>query len=425
MNIIEGLKEKGAAYLLVMFSFCLPLSQRLSTVVILLSVLLSLVFLKKSKFLFKKELLFLVGLYFVYTLSLIYTENFGFKYFEQKASLLAFPLIFFLIGKKLSKNTTEKILSFFVYGCVLSGLYCYYIALTNSISFIDGALTFRPQVNADSGFLESSIRGGNHFFGSFFSSLHHTTYFGMYINLAIAILLFKKPLFRNKIIRLSFLVFLSIVLIQVSSRAGLVTLLIIYVFYLFKFLSRLKFFTLLTLVLISSFMVSQFNPRIKKTVDNLIDKGLNFDNEDIGSMSQRFMTWDASLEIIKKNPIVGVGIGDTYNELKQVYRQKRYIYPYRERLNSHNQYLQLLVECGVFGLLLFGFTIKNLIVRRKSRDSNYIITCFIIIIVFNSFFESILNQYSGLAFFCFFYCLFMFYKSPTKILKKDIQYAKD
>ncbi|WP_296378215.1 O-antigen ligase [Winogradskyella sp.] len=418
MNIIEGLKEKGAAYLLVMFSFCLPLGQRLSTVVILLSVLVSLVFFKKSKFLLKKELLFLTGLYMVYVLSLIYTDNFGFKYFEQKASLLAFPLIFFLNGSGLLKETIEKSLLFFVYGCVLSGLYSYYTALTNSLSFIDGIITFQSQINTNSEFLESSIRGGNFFFGSLFSSLHHTTYFSMFVNLAISILLFKKPLFRSKIIRLSFLVFLSIVLIQVSSRAGLITLLIIYVFYFFKSLSKPKFFTLLFLLLISSFIVSQFNPRIKKTVVNLIDKGLSLDNEDVGSMSQRFMTWDASLEIIKKSPIIGVGIGDTYHELKQVYRQKRYIYPYRERLNSHNQYLQLLVECGIFGLLLFCFTIKNLIVRDKSRDSNYIIMCFTIIIVFNGLFESILNQYSGLAFFCFFYCLFMFYKGQTKRVKE-------
>lgn len=401
------LKDKTVVYLMYAFTIAIPLHKGLSTLILIIWFILSLLLLEPSKIKKNNSLLLLPALYFIYIISLFYSENFSFKYFEQKASFIVFPAIFYMNSFKYNIKIINKVFFFFVIGSIVSVLYCYGNAFYNSISFNE-LILFKAQVNTNTGFLDSSIQGGNYFYGKHFSILHHTTYYAMYLCFAISILLFQKDVFKNNSIKWFCLFLLAFSVLQSSSRAGFLVLLIIIVVYLYKkYNIRLFVYISSAFLLIIIPIVLILNPRINNAFKSIINNSLTFHNENNDSSSLRLMTWDASLQVIKKKPVFGVGIGDAYNELKNEYRIKRYIIPYRKKLNAHNQYFQLAVECGILAVLIFYLQLitlyKKYLIYKKKYLMSYL---FLVIIVVNSFFESIFNQYSGIVFYTFLFCLF-------------------
>jgi len=110
------LKDRVTIYLMYVFCLSIPLGQKMSTITLLIWLFLSIILVKPSQIIINKKLLLLPALYFVYIASLIYTENFNFKHFEQKASLIAFPILFYLNSYKYSVKVINKTLLYFVIG---------------------------------------------------------------------------------------------------------------------------------------------------------------------------------------------------------------------------------------------------------------------------------------------------------------------
>ena len=125
-------------------------------------------------------------------------------------------------------------------------------------------------------------------------------------------------------------------------------------------------------------------------------------------MMLRLLSWDASIEVIREHGFFGVGLPNAQNVLNSKYKQKGYIYPLKQQLNSHNEYLQIMIECGLLGLLLLlaslFFLVHNALGTMPKLSA--FISLFAILMGFNFLFESYLSRYIGISFFCFFYCLF-------------------
>ena len=94
-------------------------------------------------------------------------------------------------------------------------------------------------------------------------------------------------------------------------------------------------------------------------------------NMQMQSNSERLLMWESALEMFEDNPIFGVG----YGQYKFAY-QNEYISPEaRERFqeHAHNNFLQMLAECGIFGaaafIFLWGyfsyFSLKNWLKDKK------------------------------------------------------------
>lgn len=69
------------------------------------------------------------------------------------------------------------------------------------------------------------------------------------------------------------------------------------------------------------------------------------------SVTERFLMWQSALNMIKDNPIFGVGLGNYAEQY-----QHKYILPEakeRDQKHSHNVYLQFQAETGLPGLILF------------------------------------------------------------------------
>jgi O-antigen ligase len=85
-------------------------------------------------------------------------------------------------------------------------------------------------------------------------------------------------------------------------------------------------------------------------------------------------------DLVRENPIFGIGMGNAkveFLEKAKEYPQNRDFF--LEAAHLHNGYMQILVEVGIIGLLLFFFFIYTLLRARMKRD-DYILLVMVITI---------------------------------------------
>ena len=124
------------------------------------------------------------------------------------------------------------------------------------------------------------------------------------------------------------------------------------------------------------------------------------------SVFQRVEYIKASFDIIKDNPVFGVGTGivkvfadyyeNTNSKLKPEYR-----------LRSHNQYLAIMVAFGVVGLLWFLFSMFYPLIADK-RNRNYLYIVFLFIVMLSMFTDDTLETQVGATLFAFFNSFLVF-----------------
>ena len=83
-----------------------------------------------------------------------------------------------------------------------------------------------------------------------------------------------------------------------------------------------------------------------------------------GEMSERMMLLRTSLEMLKQNPLFGLGL-NTYSDHFPKFKPA----DYPALMYAHNTYLQMATECGLVGLGLFLAFITAVMARAsKNRD---------------------------------------------------------
>ena len=113
-------------------------------------------------------------------------------------------------------------------------------------------------------------------------------------------------------------------------------------------------FTSLSILILSDFIIS-------KTSDSAIVGRLQtIGSQTDGSSQERLRYWSESIDYIKSNPLLGVGIGNwkLWGIKAEGENINNYIVPY----HAHNDFLELAVETGLFGMLFFFFPIFLIII---------------------------------------------------------------
>jgi O-antigen ligase len=141
---------------------------------------------------------------------------------------------------------------------------------------------------------------------------------------------------------------------------------------------------------------------------NLLLQGFSKEHGfELRRQDERIMVWKSAIEIIKKNPFFGVGIGDVRAELVKEYIKNGEDKLGKQRLNAHNQFLEVLIEGGLIGfsiiLLIFGSLIFIAI-----TDKNLLLGLFIIMIIIFFMFETVLYRLAGVSFFPLFSFLLLY-----------------
>lgn len=130
-------------------------------------------------------------------------------------------------------------------------------------------------------------------------------------------------------------------------------------------------------------------------------------NPNGGSLSQRIEYTRASLYLIKKHPLFGVGTGDILSVFQQAYDELDSPLEQQYRHRAHNQYLAIAVTFGLVGLCWFLLTLLVPYFSSKRRR-NYLYTVFLVIILISMFAEDTLETQAGVSLFAFFNSLFIF-----------------
>lgn len=196
---------------------------------------------------------------------------------------------------------------------------------------------------------------------------------GMFFGIAILICLFKAsnlPSFHIKSIALYLtgLIFLINILMITHGRSGYVITficLISFLIYQTRNLSPKKRILILiaSIVMVISFFATAEKSR-NRILEGIQEMTQLTSTGDAGSMGVRTYWWKHSIEMIQKNPVLGIGTGafaiGLDNEIKNLTG------PAATKTNDpHNQFLKILVEQGVIGFLALlavifsAFIIKN------------------------------------------------------------------
>lgn len=132
-----------------------------------------------------------------------------------------------------------------------------------------------------------------------------------------------------------------------------------------------------------------------------------------GSLSRRLLSYQTGLQIIGNHPITGTGIGDIKDTYMQYYADHYPQLNADKLIYGHNQFITVCASMGIIGLLFFCLMLFYPI-KAYQGFQNYFFTIFFAMAFLSMLNEDTLNTQIGMAFFIFFYSLFLFGYQPGK-----------
>ena len=339
--------DKSYHYLLIALAFLIPLSvSAANTVVVLICFLWLFSGNYKSKFnhiTSSKIMLASLFFYFLHIVGMLWTEDvkWGLHILHKMWYFLIFYPILFNVVK--SENLKYCISAFLLA-----------ISITEIFSYLIWFEIIPP-------FKNSTVENPTPF-------MSHISYNPI---LAFAIYLVLNQIFLNKNLtnlRFSLYSFFAISMIFnmfiTGGRAGQVMFFSMLAILIFQFFDGKKVKSLLVIIVIlpSIFFTSyQLSDLFKNRVNSAISDVINFSEIKETSVGQRISFTINSFEVIKDNPIFGVGTGDfpiEYHKINLINSPSL-----STTTNPHNMYILILMQLGLTGLIsllaIFYFQIKS------------------------------------------------------------------
>ena len=467
IEIFKGLRpfQKAEMLIMMLLAFVIPfswLAAQYVEVMLLLCAVLKLIFdqkfhLNEDQMKFKWAYIIFALTWVIYLVGMLYTDNqsVGWAQVSKKLGFLIFPVIFIISDMSyLDKTRLKAIGNALVLGCLL-----YFV-----INFVYAGYDV---------FFNGYTK--QRFFDEYLMKLWpvHHSYNSMYFALGMVFCfneIFGDGNRKTKIINGIAYILLVIFIVLASSRAGLLCIVLLFVFQWIwlVFVMKKRKTGLITGCIFIVAMIgaiiafpNSFS-RVTMTIKNVTSEK----NSD-----KRLVQLRGYNEVLTENWLFGVGTGDRSDEIVKSYSAYRdaiiekigkpaseaidrafaecdkcpmdsirtmvlsqseelgfdkekvndylveyaYIgYAVNEKLNAHNMYFETLISVGILGLLLLlAYFVIPMILWIKSRKIDFVYFSFLIIISFNMLFESIFETQMGIIFFCFFNAL-LFYSSFVK-----------
>lgn len=352
----------------------------------------------KIKFRYSRKnillVLFASAYYLIEIVSLLYSDNLekGTEIVLKKSSLLLLPLLLGFI-----KNIKTSLIYFcFIASNLLACIFMIFFSLKNYFSTNDMSSLIYEN-------LSSTIDA-------------HPTYISMHIVFATILLLFYNNWNSNSInispvLKLFGLTIFTLVVLSLSSRTAVVTLLVSYLTYgilliVSKKINNTVIFTAL-FFFITLFIIGFYKLGLKQRFNEILSSSIQFDpnTNNANGLTLRAVKWNCSLNGITNNPLFGIGVGDAQDYLQKCYSNKGF-WGVHYAYNSHNQFLQIGLASGLVSLLLFISYIIFVALKLIS-SKNHMELFFYMSIVLFCMTESILERQHGVVFFSFFNAIFL------------------
>ncbi len=200
----------------------------------------------------------------------------------------------------------------------------------------------------------------------------------------------------------------------VLSYIGIATVMI---HYLYKYGTIKQGLFTLAIMLLFPFVAYKTVPSLNHKIGYMLydieqyanDRGNNF------SDSERLMSYEIAIDLIKEKPLMGHGIGDLREIMIAKHQQK---YGDKQKyINPHNQYLYIIVSIGFIGGILFfyGLLAPMIYLRKKNV---FLVSLYILLMV-SFLVENTIQRAVITAFFLFFILLNMGLEKKTISINKD------
>jgi O-antigen ligase len=327
---------------------------------------------------------------------LIYTTNLskGFEDLGRIIPFLIFPILLYSIETERKKFLNSLVLASFIFG----------LLIRFSFDFFDSFIGFTYDYNIQI------------FFYSYLDSdTNILSIVSMFAALFALEFLNSTKLNLNKKVILQILIFfLSLCILLLQSRIVIffyfVSLCFLFI-YNWKKPSKWSIFSTLLfsglLMLLPPFqgrfeVVAAESQSLIKQDSLQLDSISNVESLPCMSSTQlRFNSIKASWEIIKRNPIIGVGTGDWQDELVKEYQNAEMPRNEYEKTAPHNQYLRTSLKFGFLGLAIYLFYLFRLFqIQRKERAFGQL--SFLITVIFCGLGYDLLDVGSSAPFIAFF-----------------------
>ena len=277
----------------------------------------------------------------------------------------------------------------------------------------------------------------NCLFASFTSSnicIDHPSYFSAIATFSVASVWYlrrEKTLGFNGGLSYLFLSFTLIMIFLSYAMAAILFLLLCFSFFMLRwvYLKRIKwmsisfflFFPFLLIFLLS--IVPAFKDEVnnsKVALSNYLVNPTKFiqgNNKSLSGDQVRLVMWTVSIKTWAQHPFgVGTGNVDEYlsKELIHVgqFELAKLDQNFEIKYNPHNQFLQIGIELGIIGIIVFLWSLFQTI-KIGFRSQNWLLIFLVFCLIFNCLFESMLQRQTGIVFFIFWICLLVVYSTST------------
>jgi O-antigen ligase len=183
---------------------------------------------------------------------------------------------------------------------------------------------------------------------------------------------------------------------------------ILYISYLKKML--LKGIVLIILFTTVTGAVLWQLPYVRWRVQSTFIKKYEGQEDDQNGIAVRQKLWLTAIRLIKERPISGYGVKYGNEKLVEKYKEQNFTIAYENQYNSHNTYLQVLVNVGLLGLLPILLLLYISFVTAL-RQRNYLLFMFLVLVTFLGFTEAVLDGQKGIVFIVLFLFLLIYHSS--------------
>lgn len=322
-------------YLFILLGFSLPLSISVSTIIlglILLFWILEGNFIKKYKILKHNPIIYaFIAFFTLQVVGLLWTSDMKWgQHIIGKEWRILLPLIFITIVKK-------EHIKYYIFSFLLA------MSISELLSYLIFFKIIPPILNA-------SIYDPT----PFITHISYNPLLAFSIFLLAYLTFFKKNYtnFTEKIISVIFMITMSANMFITGGRAGQVGFFTMFVVFILLYFRKnlAKAFLIIMIVVPLLFAIAYNSSKIfQDRVDMAIKNSKNFKKNPNTSVGLRLTFLTNSWEIIKSNPLFGVGTGDFPNEYKKINDKNTPNATIPSQ--PHNMYILEVTQFGIFGLI--------------------------------------------------------------------------
>ena len=342
-------------------------------------------------------------LFIIYVFSGVYSENRDWYIFEieKKLGLLILPLSFFVIT--ISKNQKRNLLTVFAFSTVFWLIFCLILSFFKVYQTNDFSYLYMDKLAAWIDMLR--------------------VYFSLYIFFSLIILWHDYVDSRgNKALVLMSMLLCVLGMFLFMSRIQLPVLFLFLCILMFQYFKNkgLLVSGILSLVALVSifagliYFIQPLNQQFLGAIEKFHPKHAY--TLDANGFNERLIFWKCSVELIKENLLLGVGIGDLYEELSTCYVNIGL--PRLNRFNCHNQYLQIWLSIGIIGFVTF-ISLLVFHFKRAFRSKDIIYLAFLVVICLGFLTESLLELQRGIVFFVLISLIFYCSNSEDELVEQN------